>query len=66
MSGSGRTNHDIMQLIRYSDSLDSKVSENSREALKSLIDQGFFSHFFFLVSLVFIDVYQIDRFVRIN
>ncbi|VDN58792.1 unnamed protein product [Dracunculus medinensis] len=40
MSGSGRTNHDIMQLIRYSDSLDSKVSENSREALKSLIDQG--------------------------
>uniref|UniRef100_A0A915C9K1 Hamartin n=5 Tax=Parascaris univalens TaxID=6257 RepID=A0A915C9K1_PARUN len=35
-----RTKADIKKLIQYSESIDSKVSENSREALRSLIDQG--------------------------
>uniref|UniRef100_A0A0N5ARN1 Hamartin n=1 Tax=Syphacia muris TaxID=451379 RepID=A0A0N5ARN1_9BILA len=35
-----RTHAEIVKLIRYSESLNSKVSEDSREALRSLIDQG--------------------------
>ncbi|VDD90582.1 unnamed protein product [Enterobius vermicularis] len=37
---SARTRSEIIKLIRYSESLNSKVSEDSREALRSLIDQG--------------------------
>ncbi|VDK45901.1 unnamed protein product [Anisakis simplex] len=37
---SNRTKADIRKLIQYSESVDAKVSENSREALRSLIDQG--------------------------
>lgn len=32
--------HNITQLIRYAESLDTKVSEDSLEALQGLISQG--------------------------
>uniref|UniRef100_A0A914RRM2 Uncharacterized protein n=1 Tax=Parascaris equorum TaxID=6256 RepID=A0A914RRM2_PAREQ len=46
-----RTKADIKKLIQYSESIDSKVSENSREALRSLIDQGEFSMRSFLITM---------------
>lgn len=53
-SSMNRTKVDIMQLIRYAESLDSKVSEDSREALQGLINQGFF----FLSSAWLIEVWK--------
>ncbi|MFH4977564.1 hypothetical protein AB6A40_004273 [Gnathostoma spinigerum] len=40
MKPNGRSKSEIVKLIRYSESLDAKVAEDSREALRSLIDQG--------------------------
>lgn len=37
---SNRSKSEIIKLIQYSESLESKVAENSIEALRSLIDQG--------------------------
>ncbi|KAL3990839.1 Hamartin family protein [Acanthocheilonema viteae] len=40
MKSTKRKDHNITQLIRYAESLDSKVSEDSLEALQGLISQG--------------------------
>lgn len=57
---SARTRSEIIKLIRYSESLNSKVSEDSREALRSLIDQGLIISLFTL--LLFSDSWCLENY----